>query len=185
MLFSSKGIYGPWQDSSSRCAYLHDLLFDSRNRLHASWVFREIGASWASNHDLHYAYSDDQGLTWHNNAGEKIADLARNDPIELADPGIIVREIPVYSWLMNQACMALDSKDRPHVVTYMSRVVHRPAPERLRHGPPLHIRKELCFVHYWRSDDGTWRGGDPIAPGPLGVRRGDVVFDRHDNLYFF
>jgi len=106
-LFSSQGTYGPWEASKSRCAYLHDLLFDRRNRLHATWVYRETGASWASNHDLHYAYSDDRGMTWHNNAGNKIADLAKGDPIELDDPGIVVREIPVYSWLMNAGCMAL------------------------------------------------------------------------------
>ena len=28
MLFSMKGTYPPWQDSTSRCAYLHDLVFD-------------------------------------------------------------------------------------------------------------------------------------------------------------
>jgi len=191
MVFSSRGIYPPWENSNSRCAYLHDLVFDSRNRLHASWVYREISASWASNHDLHYAYSDDQGLTWCNNAGEKIADLARGDPIERADPGIVVRKIPVYSWLMNAGCMALDSKDRPHVITFKSRVVHRP--EKLQHNPPPHIQKELRFVHYWRCDDGTWHGGGPIEPEPSGPgradtlfdRRGDMVFDRDDNLYFF
>jgi len=95
----------------------------------------------------------------------------------------VVREIPVYSWLMNAGCMALDSRNQPHVVTYRSRVVHRPG--KLRHGPPAHIRKELRFVHYWRSDDSTWHGGDFIDPGPLGVRRGDIVLDRDDNLYFF
>jgi hypothetical protein len=183
MLFSSRGTYGPWQESKSRCAYLHDLLFDGRDRLHASWVYRETGASWASNHDLHYAYSDDQGRRWHNNAGQKIADLAEGDPIELADPGIVVREISVYSWLMNAGCLALDSQDRPHVLTYKSRIVHRP--ERLQHGPPPEIRRQLCFVHYWRGDDGLRHGGTPIEPGPLGVSRVDVVFDREDNLYFF
>ncbi len=183
MVFSSRGTYAPWQNSQSRCAYLHDLLFDARNRLHATWVYREVGASWASNHDLHYAYSDDQGLTWHNNAGQKMADLASGDPIELADPGIVVREIPVYSWLMNAGCMALDSKNRPHVVTYKSRIVHRP--KKLQHGPPPELEGELCFVHYWRSDDGLWHGGTPIAPGPLGASRVDVVFDREDNLCFF
>lgn len=183
MVFSSRGTYGLWQNSKSRCAYLHDLLFDNSNRLHASWVYREVGASWASNHDLHYAYSDDQGLTWHNNAGEKIADLNTGDPIELADPGIVVRNIPVYSWLMNQGCMALDSKNQPHVLTYKSRIVHRP--EKLQHNPPQHIFKELCFFHYWRCEDGTWQGGDPIAPVNSWVGRGDVVFDHEDNLYFF
>jgi hypothetical protein len=183
MLLTMQGTYGPWQDSTSRCAYLHDLVFDRRDRLHASWVYREIGASWASNHDLHYAYSDDQGVTWQNNAGQQIADLADGDPIELADPGIVVRKIPVYSWLMNAGCLALDAKDRPHVVTYKSRVIHRP--EKLAHGPPPEIQEQLCFVHYWRADDGTWHGGTPIDPGPPGVSRVDVVFDSRENLYFF
>jgi hypothetical protein len=183
MLFSSRGTYAPWANSTSRCAYLHDLVLDGENRLHASWVYRETGASWASNHDLHYAYSDDQGIAWHNNAGEEIADLAEGDPIELADPGIVVRRIPVYSWLMNAGCMALDARNRPHVVTYRSRVVHKPA--KLRHGPPPKIEEELCFVHYWRSDDGAWHGGTPIDPGPLGVSRVDVIFGQDDNLYFF
>ena len=182
MLFSSRGTYGPWQASQSRCAYLHDLLFDSRNRLHASWVYRETGASWASNHDLHYAYSDDRGVTWCNNSGETIANLAKNDPIELADSGIVVREIPVYSWLMNAGCMALDSRGRPHVVTHKSRAIHRP--KQLKHGPPEKVQEQLCFVHYWRADDGTWHGGTPIAPGPGGVSRVNVVFDGQDNLYF-
>jgi len=182
MFFSSRGTYAPWQNSTSRCAYLHDLVFDRENRLHASWVYREIGASWASNHDLHYAYSDDHGVTWHNNAGKTIADLANGDPIALDDPGIVVREIPVYSWLMNAGCMALDSKNRPHVVTFRSRIVRKP--EKLQHGPPPEIEKELCFVHFWRSDDGTWHGGEPIDPGPLGKSRVDVVFDGADNLYF-
>jgi len=183
MVFSSRGTYSPWQNSKSRCAYLHDLLFDNSNRLHASWVYREVGASWASNHDLHYAYSDDQGLTWHNNAGQKIADLTTGDPIELADPGVVVRDIPIYSWWMNQGCMPLDSKNQPHVVTYKSRMVHRP--EKLQHNPPQHIFKELCFVHYWRCDDGTWQGGDPIAPVDSWIRRGNVVFDCNDNIYFY
>jgi hypothetical protein len=183
MLFSRRGTYGPWQDSTSRCAYLHDLIFDRANRLHATWVYRETGATWASNHDLHYAYSDDRAVTWHNNAGQQIADLASGDPIELADAGIVVREIPVYSWLMNAGCMAFDSRNRPHVVTFQSPVVRRP--EKLEHSPPPNIQAELCFVHFWRSEDGAWHGGEPIDPGPPGVSRVDVVFDRDDNLFFF
>jgi hypothetical protein len=183
MLLSSRGTYGPWGDSTSRCAYLHDLVFDGANRLHASWVYRETGASWASNHDLHYAYSDDGGTTWRNNAGRRIADLAEGDPIELGDPGVVVRQIPVYSWVMNAGCMALDSKGRPHVLTFRHPRGHRP--QKLEHGPPPEIRRELCFVHYWRAGDGTWRGGAPIAPGPLGARRVDVVFDGEDTLFFY
>ncbi len=183
MLFSGRGTYEPWKNSTSRCAYLHDLLFDSKGRLHASWTYRETGASWASNHDLHYATSDDGGVTWQNNAGRQIADLAADDPIELADPGIVVTEIPVYSWLMNAGCMGFDSKGRPHVLTYKSRAIIRP--ENLAHDPTREIVDALCFIHYWRQDDGTWAGGKPIEPKPAGQSRVDMVFDKDDNLIFF
>jgi hypothetical protein len=183
MLFSKRGTYSPWRNSASRCAYLHDLVFDRTNRLHATWVYRETGASWASNHDLHYAYSDDRGVTWSSNGGETIADLSAGDPIELADAGIVVREIPVYSWVMNAGCMALDGANRPHVVTY--RLPETYVPDKLQHGPPEHIRQQECFVHYWRSDDGNWLGGDLIPAGLTGTSRVDVLFDAYNNLYFF
>lgn len=97
---------------------MHDLLFDHRGRLHVTWVYREAGQTWASKHDLHYAYSDDQGRRWKNNAGDVIADTRAGGQILLDTPGIVVREIPVYSWLMNQCAMTLDSANRPHVATY-------------------------------------------------------------------
>jgi len=183
--FSGAGDYPAWEGSRSRNAYLHDLLFDTDNRLHASWVYREISATWASNHDLHYAVSDDGGRTWRNNAGEQIADLPAGDAIAVEDPGIVVRPIPVFSWLMNAGCMALDRRQRPHVITY-----HLPDPrpaDRPQHDPPAEIAAALRFVHYWRDDDGRWRGGRPITAGREfgGVGRGDIVFDADNTLFFF
>jgi putative BNR repeat neuraminidase len=184
-VFSSNGTWEPWEQSKSRNAYLHDLLFDANNRLHATWVYRENSATWASNHDLHYATSDDGGLTWCNNAGQTIADLSKGDPIALDDPGIVVREIPVFSWIMNAGCMALDSNNRPHVVTYKLQAPEKP--EKLRHSPPAEITRKLRFVHYWRTDDGRWLGGDPIEAGidSGSPRRGDIVFAGNDTLLFF
>lgn len=182
--FSSRGKYEPWDGGTSRNAYFHDLLFDRQNRLHATWVYREISATWASNHDLHYAYSDDGGRTWRNNGGQPVADLQAGDPVELGDPGIVVREIPVFSWIMNAGCMALDSQNRPHVVTYKLPEPQRV--ERVQHNPPAPILDRLRFVHYWRADDGRWLGGEPIEAGADGgrVARGNMVFDARDTLYF-
>jgi len=184
-VFSSRGTYGPWQNSTSRNAYFHDLVFDKNNRFHATWVYREVAETWASNHDLHYAYSDDGGQTWFNNAGEKIADMVANDPIELNDPGIVVRPIPVYSWLMNAGCMALDSHGRPHVITF--KLPEPRQPDQLKHDPPNVIRQDLRFVHYWRGDDGTWHGGEPIEVGIPGesVARGNIVFGPDETLFFY
>lgn len=187
-VFSKRGTYAPWNNSTSRNAYFHDLLFDRNNRLHATWVYREVAETWASNHDLHYAYSDDGGATWFNNSGEKIADMSADDPIELNDAGIVVREIPVFSWLMNAGCMALDSKGRPHVMTF--KLPEPREPNQLKHDPPDVIRHDLRFVHYWRDDDGTWHGGEPIHPinGDIpgeSVARGDIVFGPDDTLFFY
>ena len=183
MVFSRKGTYAPWKNSISRNAYFHDILFDSNNRLHAIWTYREVSSTWASNHNLHYAYSDDHGITWRNNSGNEIANLEKNDPIELSDPGLVVVEIPVYSWLMNAGPMNLDSKDRPHVVTFKCSEVQ--SKREVEHNPTQEVRDKMVFAHYWRDENGEFRGGKPIDPGPLGAKRCDFVFDQGDNLIFF
>ncbi|MFW6162356.1 MAG: BNR repeat-containing protein [Planctomycetota bacterium] len=173
-LFGSEGTYGPWGNSRSRNAYLHDILFDVNNRLHVTWVYREAGSSWASNHDLHYAYSDDCGVTWMNNDGTPIAHLRRGDPIVLGDPGIVVQKIPVYSWLMNQCAMALDADNQPHVATY--RLPDTARPERLTHSPPRDVAARLRFFHYWRRADGSWHSSGPLTlPEGLRLRRPHLV----------
>lgn len=182
-LFGSEGIYPPWDSSDSRNAYPHDILFDQNNRLHVSWVFRETGRSWASNHDLHYAYSDDFGATWMNNNGEKIADLSQGDAIVLDDPGIVVQEIPVYSWVMNTCPMALDSKNQPHVVTYKLPGTFRP--EELEHNPPDSIYPQLRFFHYWRDESGAWHNSGPIEmPEELTIKRPDMIIAEDDTIIF-
>jgi len=183
MVTSRNGTYRPWNNSSTRNAYFQDLHFDKNNRLHAIWVYRETGGTWASNHDLHYAYSDDQGSTWKNNAGKQIADLAAGDPIELTDPGLVVVDIPVHSWVMNAGPMNFDSQNRPHIVTFKASEIQDSS--HTKHDPTNSIRSKFVFVHYWRDKHGRFRGGKSILPGKNGIYRGDLVFDKNDNLIFF
>jgi hypothetical protein len=86
---------------------------------------------------------------------------------------------------MNAGCMTLDRDQRPHVITYQLPTPRRP--EQLQHSPPAEIARDLRLVHYWRDGDGRWQGGQPIQAGTQfgGVARGDAVFDRENNLYFF
>jgi len=183
-LFSSKGTYEPWNYSTSRNAYLHDLLFDRDNRLHVTWVYREKGRSWASNHDLHYAYSDDLGITWMNNDGEKIADLSQQDAIQIDDPGIVVREIPVYSWLMNQCGMVLDSKNQPHVALY--KLTDTFKPEKLEHDPPDDVKARLKFFHYWRDTNGQWHSSGPLErPEGVTIRRPVIATTPNDTVIIY
>jgi len=185
-LFSREGTYPPWDNSDSRNAYLHDVLFDHKGRLHVSWVYRETGGTWASNHDLHYAYSDDGGVTWNNNTGEGIADLSKNESIVLDSSGIVVREIPVHSWLMNQCAMNLDSQNCPHVATY--HLVEPFIPEQQKHNPPALVYENLSHYHYWRDTDGVWRSSGPIPElnrKELGIRRPNIVMDKDDNVCLY
>jgi hypothetical protein len=180
-LFSRRGTYAPWQNSTSRCAYLNDTLLDTNGRLHVTWCYRETGATWASNHDLHYAYSDDSGATWRNNAGRLIADLPKGDSIELDDPGIVVKEIPVFSWLMNQCTMTLDADNQPHVVNFHLATPEKPK-GKLEHSPPREISSKLQLFHYWRTPDGKWHDSGPVTH--LTTRPG-IVFDRAGNLIVY
>jgi PGF-CTERM protein len=177
---SKDGVYGPWGDSDARNAYLHDLTFDDTNRLHMTWTFRETYATYGSNHDLHYAYSDDGGVTWMNNDGEQIADLDADDPIRVDDPGIVVVEVPPYSWLINQGTQALDAQNQPHVFTSRATTTTEVKREANRH-----------YVHYWRTPDGEWHeqfiddtAVDLSAHG-LNAERSDLLFDDANNLHVY
>lgn len=181
-LFGLEGLYPAWENSTSRNAYMHDLLFDDTGRLHITWVYREVSRTWASNHDLHYAYSDDQGRSWYNNAGELIADTREGEQITIDTPGIVVYEIPVYSWLMNQCAMTLDSQNRPHVATY-----HMEAPfipDNVQHDPPAEEQHRLNYYHYWRDDIGVWHRNDPL-PLPLPRRRPMIIAAPDDTLIMY
>ena len=159
-LFGLEGVYEPWENSESRNAYMHDLLFDESGRLHITWVYREVSRTWASNHDLHYAYSDNQGRSWYNNAGEMIADTREGEQITIDSPGIVVYDIPVFTWIMNQCAMTLDSQNRPHIATYhMEETFH---PENLQHDPPADEQHRLNYYHYWRDDAGVWHRSKPL-----------------------
>lgn len=178
--------YKPWDNSKTRNPYFHDILFGPEGRLHTIWTYREAGRSWASNHDLHYAYSPDGGVIWKNNDGQVIGDLGDRDPVDLADPGIVVQHIPVFSWLMNQCSMTVDSRGCPHVCTYHRENPYRP--EELHHGPPAEIREQLRFHHYWRDPDGTWHSSGPLESKNCDMTpmsRPHIVTDEEDNLYMY
>lgn len=181
-LLSREGVYELWNNSESRNAYMHDILFDDNGRLHITWVYREAGRTWASNHDLHYAYSDDQGRTWKNNDGEVIADTREGERISIDSPGIVVWEIPVFSWLMNQCAMTLDSNNNPHVATYHMEEPFEP--EDLQHNPPLDEKHRLNYYHYWRDNDGEWHRSAPL-PLPLPRQRPMIVAAPDDTLIMY
>ena len=65
--------------STTRNAYLNGVDVDPNGRIHMTWTWRED--SQGSNHDINYAYSDDNGSTWKNNDGQNLgATISINSP---------------------------------------------------------------------------------------------------------
>ncbi|MBW3637107.1 MAG: BNR repeat-containing protein [Armatimonadetes bacterium] len=94
-----------------RNAYLNTFGIDSKGGVHLSWVWRETGDV-ATNHDICYAYSPDQGKNWQKSTGEKYT-----LPITIENAEV-VWEVPQKSELINSTSMTVDANDRPVIATY-------------------------------------------------------------------
>ena len=143
------------------------LYVDELGTIHLSWVWRE---TWhvETNHDLCYARSFDNGVTWYK-ANDKKYDL----PIRLGNAEYACR-IPQNSELINQTSMSADAGGNPYIASYWRdpdsesrntglsgmtadvaqppglRAYHSVFPERWRHeddsdGPSAHRSR-------WRGD---------------------------------
>ena len=171
---SRKGVFAVGGlKSASRCSYPNGYDYGPLGRLHMTWVWREGGGT--ANHDLMYAYSEDRGFTWKNNAGATLA-----EPAGLDSPGITVFPISPLLGLMNTHGQAVDSKGRIHAVvwhcTEASLKAAGSAPGEERWGPPEARR----YHHYWRQTDGQWRHRE--LPG-VAANRPKIVLDREDNAF--
>jgi hypothetical protein len=94
-----------------RNAYTNQLAIGRDGVWHLSWCWRETGDV-ATNHDLCYARSADEGRTWTRSDGS-----AYEPPITAATAEV-ARAVPQKSELINQCTSAVDSKGRPMIATY-------------------------------------------------------------------
>ena len=118
-----------------------------RGRLHVTWCWRE-DPDLKTNHDLMYAYSDDRGRTWQNNAGRSIGHGGQS-PVNVESPGIVVAPI-AFGWgMMNQLTQDVDGQGRVHVILW-----HNP----LDAPGPNHDLNAWRYYHYWRDESGRWNG---------------------------
>lgn len=87
------------------------LTVDRNGLIHMAWVWRE---TWfvETNHDLCYAYSDDEGKTWKRSDGATYALPITQDNAEY------IAQIPQNSELINQTSIAADELSRPYIATY-------------------------------------------------------------------
>ena len=146
------------------------MMIDINNTIHLSWVWRE---SWdvATNHDICYAKSNDQGKTWVRSNGSKY-DL----PITAASAEYAAR-IPQNSELINQTSMYADSKGHPYISNYWV--------------PKNSIIPQYHLVYNngekWQSVQVSERktafslsgGGTKRIP----ISRPQIILDKKDNVY--
>ena len=175
------GDLGP---SGQRCAYPNGWTYGPDGVLHTTFVYRENfgphrGGN-GSNHDIHYASSDDRGRTWRNNAGALIGDRDGTDPgiprlITIDSPGLTVVPLPQTASLMNEQAQAVDAAGQVHIVMWhLDPAKADPADHRVWQPD------RSSYFHYWRGADGSWRS--TTIPGPVGARP-KIAFDRNDAAY--
>ena len=87
------------------------LYVDEAGTIHLSWVWRE---TWMveTNHDICYARSFDNGVTWYKTSGEKYV-----LPIRAANAEYACR-LPQNCELINQTSMSADAAGNPYIATY-------------------------------------------------------------------
>jgi hypothetical protein len=165
---------GPWiaGRGDGVNAYLHGLEYHGR-RLHAAWCWRN-SADAATNHDLMYAWSDDDGRSWRNSRGE---------PVGATGTAPMTRHSATRVWpiarnrgLINQEHMTVDNAGRVHVL-----LSHLPDSEP-DDADFLRARERCRFFHYWRNLDGAWTRV-PMNLAVAGTWRGKLAVSPTDNLY--
>lgn len=147
--------YRAFQDESQQA---------SPGRLYTTWVYR--GFVWypdwddpndtkhkaqagpnggENNHDLCFAYSDDEGTTWRNDADYLIAQ--RGGSIKPSSRGIRAFEIPKNSGLANQESQAVDHDGGVHILNRDSLPTGAEKPGDQSSGL-------IRWKHYYRSPKG-------------------------------
>ncbi len=160
----------PWTSN----AYWDHPSFDSKGRMHLSWVWRVNKGGPAggllNNINVGYARTPDGGETWLTSRG-----LALPLPITQVN-GEVIQAIPPGSNMINQCSSAIDSKDRMHIVSYAN--------------DPDGIQQyhHLWFDgRWWRFDLITKRTSSYTLAGggslQIPISRPDVVIDRQDRIY--
>ena len=99
-----------------RSAYW-DMAVDANGVLHLAWIWRET-PDVATNHDLSYAQSTDNGVTWQRLNGQPYT-----LPITLAT-GEVVKAIPQQHKLMNPPVVTADAQSQPFIASYWADSPH-------------------------------------------------------------
>ncbi|WP_269520512.1 BNR-4 repeat-containing protein [Alteromonas sp. BMJM2] len=154
---SSEGVYiqnvNGNKEPSTRGPYLAGggPKFDSNGRMHISWVFRERPVNCNPgktngldcNHGIYYTYSDNEGLTWYNNAGTLVADTRKGEVLSIATPGLEAVHVPT--------TLRPSNVSHNSVIDTKTGDYHLLLSHNIEAGGPAHVH------HYVRGTSGTWQ----------------------------
>jgi len=171
---------GNYNGSTSRCAYINGFDFGPDGCIHVTWTWRE-GAG-TSNHDICYAYSTNNGVSWMNNAGTVIADTSLGQSISLDSPGIVIKSLDLNQLLINQQAQCVDNEGRVHVL-----MLHRredPGYEYPNYTTAAYSTLATAYYHYFRDPiTGVWSQSRIPPDGfPVGSRP-KIGFDANGDVY--
>ena len=160
----------------NNCGYINGLHYTpGGTRLHVSLVWRDSPDA-NTNHDICYAYSDDDGRTWYNSDGVLIGTTGSSDVSQLLNlysEGFQILQVDQNRGLINQEGQAIDSKGGIHILqSYLKDGVSESS---------WYDRRVNAFMrHIYQDDNGVWQN-DIIAASR--IDRGDIAVDAADNLY--
>ncbi|MGQ0622715.1 MAG: Calx-beta domain-containing protein [Panacagrimonas sp.] len=163
--------------SSNRNGYLNALDFGPDGTIHITWTWRE--SSTGGNHDILYAYSEDRGNTWKNNAGTVVGTVA--SPIRVNSPGIVIAAMDRTNGLGNQQGQVVDREGRVHVLVRHRR--DEPGYEwQPSDGTDYHT-EDAAHYHYFRDPDSRIWTRVQLPVTRRVVSRPSIGYDRHGNVY--
>ncbi|MDA3879489.1 MAG: BNR-4 repeat-containing protein [Prolixibacteraceae bacterium] len=152
-------------------AYINGLHYDPSGRLHVSWVWRQTPDA-QTNHDVYYAYSDDDGRTWNNSDGQQVGTLS--NPMGMHSPGLKGWTVGTNRGLINQESQAVDNNGNIHILqSYIDEGVANTGfwNSRINNGKLRHI---------YRDNSGTWHSD---VVGPSTRNRSEIAVDENNNVY--
>jgi hypothetical protein len=154
------------ETSDYRCAYMNNLTY-AGDRLHASWVWRDRfkKTSFSNQHDICYAYSDDDGRTWRNSNGSIIGETGTDRVIHLDSSGLVVVPVERGFGLTNQNGHFAYPDGSIHIVVLQAE----------KKG------ERSMYHHHWRDKKGKWSS----EPLPFSGGRPKILGDRDGNLFLF
>lgn len=156
--------------SSSRNAYYNGFTYNAKGILQTTFTWREDAQG--ANHDIGYAYSPNQGMTWYNNRGGLIAGGEKY--LSISSEKSIIRPVDRKQSLMNQQAQATDNQGNTHTVMW------RKLPQKPFEEGKFWDRKASGYYHLYRLPSGKWR--ENLVASPAGTRP-QLIFDSQNNAY--